>query len=336
MDAAHVTPSFSIILPTYNRSDVVEQTLVQLLAVDYPADRFEILVCDNSSDDTPDMVRRVAAGAASPVRLLSSDERLPAVKRNQGLRAAVGDFVLFMNDDVWVTPDFLAEHAATHAAHDGPVAVLGKVEQSTKMPEDPFIDWYEPFAYQLIEDRADGTVPYQFFWSMNLSLPRQVMLERNLVFHEDWREIGSEDVELGFRWTRAGYPLIYNPRAWGEHFHPHYLDSASRLQEVVGKGLRDLEALVPDPGLLERYGVLSLRNSPRSIVRGCVRSVLFNRFTVPPLQKRLAALDGRSRFADWAYWKVMLHYTNRGYRSTSRSSTVPVPTAPGPTAPAPT
>ncbi len=319
-------PSFSIVLPTYNRSEVVEQTLLQLLDQDYPSDRYEILVCDNSSDDTPQMVERVASTASSPVRLLSSEERLPAVKRNQGLHAATGDYILYMNDDVWVTPDFLREHAATHAAHDGPIAVLGKVEQSTKMPEDPFIDWYVPFAYQLIEDRADKSVPYQFHWSMNLSLPRQVMLERNLVFHEDWREIGSEDVELGFRWTRAGYPIIYNPRAWGEHYHPHYLDSACRLQEVVGKGLRDLEALIPDPGLLERYGVVTTKSSPRGMVRGAVRSLLFNRFTVPPLQQRLSRLDQRSRLADWMYWKVMLHYTNRGYRATTPSSTVPVPT----------
>ncbi len=52
--------SFSCILPTYNRCDVVEQTLLQLLACDYPDDRYEILVADNSSDGTPDMVERVA------------------------------------------------------------------------------------------------------------------------------------------------------------------------------------------------------------------------------------------------------------------------------------
>ena len=76
---------------------------------------------------------------------------------------------------------------------------------------------------------------------------------------------GSEDVELGYRWTRAGYQVIYNPRAWGEHYHPHDLDTACRLQEVIGRGLRDLEALIPDPGLLERYGVFSWDNSPRSV-----------------------------------------------------------------------
>ena len=323
-------PSFSIILPTYNRSSVVEETLRRLIDQDYPPDQYEILVCDNSSDETPQMVERVAATSPVPVRLLSSDERLPAVKRNQGLQVATADFVLFMNDDVWVRPDFLREHAASHAAHNAPVAVLGLVEQSPKMPQNPFIEWYQPFAYQLIEDRADQSVPYQFHWSMNLSLPRDVMIDRQLIFHEDWSEIGSEDVELGYRWTRAGYQVIYNPRAWGEHYHPHDLDTACRLQEVIGRGLRDLEALIPDPGLLERYGVFSWDNSPRSVARGAARRVLFNRLTVPPVQRRLSALRHRNRLAEWSYWKVFLHYTNRGYQSAPPSRTTPVVTLPEP------
>jgi len=323
-------PSFSIILPTYNRSAVVEQTILQLLEQDYPSELYEVLVCDNSSDDTPDMVRRIAETARARVRLLSSDERFPAVKRNQGLRAATGDLVLFMNDDVWVTPSFLREHASSHAAHPGPVAILGKVEQSEKMPSNPFTEWYQPFAYDLIDDRADRSVPYEFCWSMNLSLPREVMLERNLVFHEDWREIGSEDVELGYRWTRAGFPVIYNPRAWGEHYHPHDLDTACRLQEVIGRGLRDLEALVPDPRLHERYGVFSFQSSTRAVARGLARRALFNRWTVPVIQPRLQDVRRRSRVKEWAYWKVMLHYTNSGYSRTPPSTTTPVPTLTGP------
>jgi glycosyltransferase involved in cell wall biosynthesis len=321
-------PSISVILPTYNRADVVEQTLVHLLAQDYPADQIEILVCDNSSDGTPAMVERVAAGAASTVRLVSSDEGLPAVKRNQGLHLADGDLVLFMNDDVWLRPDALAVHADTHANHDGPVAVLGHVEQSVQMPRTPFIEWYEPFAYDLIADSHGQTVPYRFFWSMNLSLPRSVMLDRQLVFHEDWANIGHEDVELGYRWSQAGYPIVYRADAWGEHYHPHDLDSACRLQYSVGRGLRDLRVLIPEDDLVERYGAFSLSNSPRSIARGLARKTLFNRWTVPPLQERFAHIDRRSRLAEWSYWKILLHHTDRGFREQSPRHPSPVKTRP--------
>jgi glycosyltransferase involved in cell wall biosynthesis len=319
-------PSFSVILPTYNRCDVVRQTLVQLAAQDYPAELVEVLVCDNSSDGTPAMVLEVAAESDVAIHLVSSDERLPAVKRNQGLRRATGDLVLFMNDDVWVRPGFLREHAASHDAHAEPVAVLGLVEQSEQMPQNPFIEWYRPFAYDEIADRADQPVSYRYHWSMNLSFPREVLLERNLVFHEDWAEIGHEDVELGYRWTRAGYEVVYNPRAWGEHFHPHDLATACRLQESIGRGLRDLEVLIPEPDLLERYGVFSLRNSRRAVARGLVRKALFNRFTVPALLRRFDAPESRSRVAEWSYWKIMLHHTDRGYRQAEPRSPSPVPT----------
>jgi glycosyltransferase involved in cell wall biosynthesis len=322
-------PRVSIVVPTYNRADVVETTLARLVAQAYPADRLEVLVADNSSDATPDVVRAAAARAPFPVRLLASAERLPAVKRNQALRAAVGDLVLFMNDDVWVRTDFVAEHVAAHARRPGPVAVLGLVEQSAAMPRDPFTDWYRPFAYHELAGREGCHVGWRYHWSMNLSLPRAVMLARNLVFHEDWAEIGHEDVELGYRWTRAGYPVVYHPAAWGEHYHPHDLDSACRLQVAIGRGLRDLEALVPEPGLLAGYGVPDRRAPRRTRLRLLARRALFNRLTVPPLQRRLARLDRRRPLAEWSYWKVMLHHTARGYREAPRRAPRPVPTTTG-------
>jgi glycosyltransferase involved in cell wall biosynthesis len=321
-----VQPSVSVILPTYNRSDVGRRTIERFLAQDYPHELMEILVADNSSDDTPDMVRELAAGADLPVRLVSSDERLPAVKRNQALRLAVGDLVVFMNDDVWVGPDFVAAHVAAHVRHPGPVAVVGHVDQSPLMPRTPFVEWYQPFAYHEIADRAGRPVSYRYHWSMNLSLPRQVMLDRNLVFHEDWAEIGNEDVELGYRWSMAGYPIIYEPKAWGEHFHPHDLASACRLQASIGRGLRDLEVLVPEPDLLERFGVLTRAASPGRKLRMVVRVALFNSVTVPLLQRRLQVRARRGRLAEWMYWKVMLHHTQHGYRTAPRRHPVPTPT----------
>jgi glycosyltransferase involved in cell wall biosynthesis len=299
-------PMVSVVMPTYNRREVTRTTLEHLVAGDYPADRLEILVCDNSDDGTPDMARSIGARSAVAVHVQESDERLPAVKRNQGLLAARGDYVIFMNDDVWVRPDFVRRHVEAHRLAARPVAVLGHCEQSPRMEHTPFLDWYPPFAYFLLDEQVGRPLSYRFSWSMNLSFPRQVMLDQNLLFHEDWAVIGSEDVELGRRWTLAGHDLLYEPRAWGEHYHPHDLDSASRLH---------LEYLVQDPSMLEAYGVFTWDNSPTGVLRGLVRRALFNRVTIPTLRRWLDARRQRSRLADWMYPKVLLHFTNRGYRS---------------------
>ena len=323
-----MTPSISVIIPTFERRDVLARTLRHLAAQDYPADRYEVIVVDNSRDDTPDMVEAFAASSGRRIRVLRRPERLPAVKRNLGLRAAAGELVLFLNDDVWASPGFLRAHADAHAEHARElVAVLGHVEQSPEMPRTPFLEFYRPFAYDEVR-RAGGALGWRYFWSMNISLRRDEMLGRNLVFHEDWAEIGHEDVELGWRFTRAGGRIVYAPAAHVEHYHPHTLDSACRLQESIGRGLRDLEELVGDPGLLERYGVFSWRNSPRAIARGLARRALFNRLTVPAVQRWLNARTTRSGLADRLYWKVMLHYTERGYREAPRRAPRPVPTIP--------
>jgi glycosyltransferase involved in cell wall biosynthesis len=323
-------PSISVVIPTFNRAEVVESTLQYLIAQDYPPGLVEILVVDNSSDSTPDMVKRLAAdtvAAGGPaVELLSRDERLPAVKRNIGLRAARGDLVLFMNDDLWLEPQALASHAATHREAGEPVAVLGRCEQSARMPWTPFVDFYQPFAYHLIAGLDDRQLPYQFFWSMNLSLPRKVMLDRNLVFHEDWRHIGQEDIELGWRWTQAGLRLLYAPEANGEHYHPHTVVSACRLQESIGRGLRDLEALVDDPTMADRYGVRHRTNRPATYFRFLLRDCLFNTRTAPTLAAWLDRRMKRSALTDWLYWKVLMHYTGVGYRAETPRPLTPVPT----------
>ena len=318
--------SVSVIFPTYNRSAVVRTTLERLLAQAYPPAQLEILVADSSSDETPDIVTELGRDSPVRVRLLSSEERLPAVKRNQALRTAEGDLVIFLNDDVWVGPDFVATHVSAHAQFVEPVAVLGHVEQSPQMPRTPFTGCYRPFAYQEIADRAGQPVPWRYHWSMNLSMPRQVMLDRNLMFHENWAEIGHEDVELGYRWSQAGYQTIYVPAAWGEHYHPHDLASSCRLQASIGRGLRDLEVLVPEPGLHERYGVLTPTAPWRARLRMTARRALFNSVTAPPLERALQVLPRRNRLAEWCYWKLMLRHTQLGYDSTPSRRPVSAPT----------
>src|SRR5256885_6127813 len=102
--------------------------------------------------------------------------------------------------------------------------------------------------------------------------------------------------------------------------------SAARLQEGIGRGLRDLETLVPEPGLLERYGVFSWRNSPRAVVRGLVRRALFNGVTAPRLVRWLDTRARPSRLQQWMYWKTLLYYTNRGYAGAAPRAPRPLET----------
>ena len=302
-------PSVSVIIPTYKGIETLGRTLCHLYEQRYDG-RIEVLLAAHETDPVWPELSALSDASRGRTRIVPSPSRLPAIKRNTAILAADGDLLL------WLEPDAVAEHARVHAAHPGElVAVSGHIDQSPEMPWTPFSEWYTPFAFFELADAGGRRLPYQYFWSMNLSVPRVALIDRGLFFHEQWAEIGNEDVELGWRWLKAGGSLYYAAKARGDHFHPHTLETACRLQESIGRGLRDLEQLVPDPGLLERFGVFSWRSRPRAVARGLIRRLLFNEATVPKVKTWLERQRRNTRLTRWSYWKVMLHYTERGYRS---------------------
>ncbi len=93
----------SVIIPVRNESRFIEQTLTELVDQDYAPDRFEILVVDGqSTDGTPDLVARFAAGRPN-VRLFDNPRRLSSAARNIAIRhaghrvPAVDDVVLLVD-----------------------------------------------------------------------------------------------------------------------------------------------------------------------------------------------------------------------------------------------
>ncbi len=93
---------FSIIIPTYNEARDIVATLESLLALDYP-DR-EIIVVDDSTDRTPEIVRGYAAQG---VRLIHPGGGGRCEARNLGIRKASGEVVVLLNADVRLPADFL-------------------------------------------------------------------------------------------------------------------------------------------------------------------------------------------------------------------------------------
>lgn len=306
-------PTWSIVMPTYNRTEILEKTLRHLAVQDYPRDKFEVLAVDNSTEPVEAMMQRVAAETGANLYYVRDDHRLPAIKRNTGWRQSSGELVLFMNDDAFARPDFLLQHVAAHrrqAPQD--VAVVGQVPQSPEMPITPFLEWFRPFSYWELTDGQRLT--WMYCWSMNLSIPRRVLADHHIAFHEDWPEIGQEDLQLGYQLVQAGIPLYYCASAIAEHYHPHTLASAAAVQRYIGRGLHDLQRLVPEPGILERYGIFMWRQPPDRIAKGLLKRAIFNRATIPVVTRYLDTRARNNALTVHLYWKVLNYWTTTGYR----------------------
>ena len=119
----------TVIIPTYQRHQLLERSLRALLAQDRSTPAYEIVVVDDcSGPETGEVVRRVA-GADQRVSYLRHDvNRGLSATRNTGVQAARGDVILFVDNDVVVEPGYVAAHLRAHAeAGADRVAVIGNL-----------------------------------------------------------------------------------------------------------------------------------------------------------------------------------------------------------------
>jgi glycosyltransferase involved in cell wall biosynthesis len=104
-------PRISVILSTYNRPDALEMVLRSLEA--QTSDDFEVIVADDGSqEDTRKMIERVQSESRLNLKQVwHEDEGFRAAAiRNKAVAASQGDYLVFLDGDCMVFPDFLSEH----------------------------------------------------------------------------------------------------------------------------------------------------------------------------------------------------------------------------------
>ncbi len=100
---------YSVIIPSFNRSDEIHALLASLAALQFPKDRFEVIIADDgSTDDTAHIVRQAQQEYDYTLHYLSQKNQGPGAARNLGMSKAQGDFFIFLDSDVTVPPEWLA------------------------------------------------------------------------------------------------------------------------------------------------------------------------------------------------------------------------------------
>ncbi|WP_444550002.1 glycosyltransferase family 2 protein [Candidatus Magnetomonas plexicatena] len=115
-----MNPLVSIIIPTYNRGELLRETLESVLAQTYQ--NFEVIIVDDYSEDATEAI--VKRFKDSRIKFLQSRIRhIIAASRNQGIKEASGEFIAFVDsDDLWL-PEKLQKQLDTFAAHKDILAV---------------------------------------------------------------------------------------------------------------------------------------------------------------------------------------------------------------------
>lgn len=220
----------SIIIPTFNRQDLLAKALDGYLHQSALHSIAELLVVDDgSTDNTRSIVERFISGAPFPVRYLWQPNKGPAAARNNGIREAAASLVLFTDSDIVPHRDLVAQHVLWHEQHPQPsVAVLGYVTWPDELRPTPFMRWYgkdKLFVFNRLRGKSEAD--FQCFYTCNLSL-KTSFIRANGQFDESFVTAAYEDTELGYRLSQCGLRLLYNPAAIGYHHQFFSFEDACR------------------------------------------------------------------------------------------------------------
>ncbi len=119
-------PLISVVIPAYNEEDTIERRVRNLLDLDWPRDRLEVVVAsDGSSDGTNEVVEALAAHDAR-VKLLDLPRGGRCAAINAGVAASSGEIVVLTDASTEFAPDVIAKLAA-HFGDERVWVVVGTV-----------------------------------------------------------------------------------------------------------------------------------------------------------------------------------------------------------------
>ncbi len=226
----------SVIIPTYKRSDPLAKALQSIGNQDAPRGSFEVIIVDNA--ETPTQGLQALCEETSQCTLRYVHERRTGLHnaRHAGARAARGDLLIFIDDDVICPPDWLSAMIAPF--DDANVAmVAGKVvlRYESSPPE-----WVGLFSSSLsaldLGDKAHAIPPFGSAVGCNMAVRKKALLDvggfnpdgfgnRSLI-----RYRGDGESGLARKLHEAGLVVWYAPGAVLEHCVP-----ASRMTEKYTK-----------------------------------------------------------------------------------------------------
>lgn len=130
------TPTISIIVPTYNRAEMLRVTIDSFIAQDYPKEKFEIIIANNNSTDNTEQVAESYLKKSVGVRVKYLFEARQGVHyaRNTAAKHSASEILYFTDDDMIARTNLLTEIVKPFSMDNRIATVTGKVLPKWEIP----------------------------------------------------------------------------------------------------------------------------------------------------------------------------------------------------------
>lgn len=217
--------ALDLVICTYDNAALLDRTLEAVSRLRIPGDvRCSVLVVDNNcTDDTPDVVQRWAASFPLALRRVREPRQGLTPARLRGVRETAGEWIAFVDDDCLLADDWVEQAARFAAAHPACGAFGGRVVPRWETEPPPYVLAHR-YAYAA---KQHGDTPHRRPWLAGAGMVvRRAALQAcgwtGRQFLEDrsgTRLVSGGDVEMGMR-IAAGHEVWYVPACTLTHVIP--------------------------------------------------------------------------------------------------------------------
>lgn len=270
--------SASIVIPTYNRRQLLIKTLTSLNHQSVPTDLYEVVVAiDGSTDGTLESLSDLHT--TYRLHAVYDENKGATAAYNLGAQHAKNEVLIFLDDDQFCTPDLVLAHLRAH-------------ERQERL----FVQGFYPVAREYLTGGASRLYDRTYrsamaeaerlqrqgkrwaVWNGNCSLRAEIWREVGGLDTQQFQGYGHEDTDLGLRLAALGVAFHYEPRACS--FHMHVCSCRSLARQAYGDGRAEV-------ALVQKHH-MDFRSSNVSNVRRKVDSAILGAWRRGPRAMRAA------------------------------------------------
>lgn len=320
-------PTISVIIPTYNRKQSLQRTLDSLRSQTFPRERFAVIVVDDDSTDGTSTV----AHEPFPFAFVYARQKHKGATaaRNYGAAISQAEVLVFLDDDVTVSPQTL-EAFAEACYHGTKVLVMGTLYRRSSVAASVYTAIMLAPSHNAQAGPDEVDLPFLECNTELLACKRTDFLDLDML--QDPTEGAGwpnwDDVDFGYRAHRSGFRLLQSGKAIGEHWDYAATDlivacqrwyRASRSAVWLFQRHPELKALIPM--LVDKTPIVWGLDSPLLVARKFARHLVSSRVVREGMGRLISILERHypspvvlSRLYYWLQGAYMVQGYRQGLR----------------------
>lgn len=215
----------SVVVPTYNRNDVLLKCINALVNQDIGKELYEVIIVDDCSIDAPyNSLKKILDENTNLKYIRHEKNKGLAAARNTGIVNSINEIILFLDSDIVVESSFVKGHLHMHESYANElIAVVSNLSYDFDSIKGSNFARFINNRYLGNKSKSEKSkldfndLASQYFGGGISSVKKNILLSLGM-FDENFVKYGGEDEEMGYRLKKAGVRICYCEGAKAIHY----------------------------------------------------------------------------------------------------------------------